>query len=139
MEKRGKYILLGILVLLVLSFSYWFFFLKKEKCQTIECFRENLLKCNRAIFQREENFVYEYEILGKRKDECVVSVKLVFAGAEPKLSNLVGKSMKCYLPLYYFAFPERELDYCEGPLKEEIQYYLIKEAYTYISQNLGKP
>lgn len=138
MGKRAK-ILLFIFLISILFFSYWWFFLKKEKCETEECFKENLLNCKKAYYQKEEKFVFDYNILGKKDDSCVVEVKLVFAAGEPKFSRLVGKSMKCYLPLNYFGFPEKEISLCSGPLKEEAGYLMIKESYTYISQNLGKP
>ncbi|MEM4181660.1 MAG: hypothetical protein QXX68_00705 [Candidatus Pacearchaeota archaeon] len=136
---KKRTIFLGILFLCILLFSYWFFLIKKEKCETEECFKENLLNCKKADYQKEEKFVFDYNILGKKDDSCVVEVKLVFAAGEPKFSRLLGKSMKCYLPLNYFGFPEKEIDFCSGPLKEEIGYLMIKESYTYISQNLGKP
>ncbi len=137
MEKKVKYSLV-VIIILGLAFSYWFFFLKIEKCETFECFKKNLINCKRTTFQREENFVYKYKIIGEKKDECVVEVKILFTGGDPKLNTLLNKKMTCSLPLNYFTLPEKEIKYCTGPLKEEAQYLLIRDAYTYLSQNLGK-
>lgn len=138
MEKKRKILLLFVALIIFIG-GYWLFFIKKEECKTLDCFKEKLLKCEKAHYQREEKFVYEYNIIGKKKDSCVIEVKFVFAGGEPKLERLVGKKMICNLPLGYVEFPEREIDYCTGNLKEEIQYLMIKESYSFLSQSLGRP
>ncbi|MEM4719498.1 MAG: hypothetical protein QXG18_01375 [Candidatus Pacearchaeota archaeon] len=138
MEKE-RIILLFIIFMLISFISYILFFKKTQVCENLDCFKKNLLDCKKSSFQKNGSFIYEYKILGKKNQKCVVEVKMLFAGGEPKLKNLVNKKMKCYLPLNYFEFPEKEINLCSGKLKEEIQYYLIKESYEFLSQNLGKP
>lgn len=131
-----KLISLFLIVLAVIIIWYSFFY--SIKCQDLECFKENLIECKRANYLNTQSWAYQYKIKGIKEGECIVGVKLTFAGLEPKFEQLVGKSMICSIPLRKLDLPESELDYCSGPLKEGIQLLVIKDLYQYASQNLGK-
>lgn len=131
------YFLLGFLLILVL-FLFWYFFLYYPVCDNENCFFDKMATCSKVRYTSNHSWAYFYEIEGERKDACLIKVKLVFAGGEEKFSKLIGKRMNCYLPLRYIDLPENNLEFCNGPLKEEIQYFLIKDSITYINQNLGK-
>ena len=80
---------------------------------------------------------FEYKILLKDGDDCVVKVKLL----RGDLSNqdslaLQSKSMKCNLPFGFVVAPEDDISKCHGLLKEGLQDLIIKKMHTYIVQNL---
>ncbi|MEM4331136.1 MAG: hypothetical protein QW273_03990 [Candidatus Pacearchaeota archaeon] len=137
MKKKYFILLLSFLFILIV-FLVWYYFFYFSNCSNEECFFEKLAKCSKATYSVKESWAYSYKILGAKEEKCAVEVKLLFAGGEPKFSSLIGKKMICYLPLRYLEFPENDLSFCEGPLKEEVQYLLIKDAYTFLFQKLGK-
>jgi hypothetical protein len=137
MKKRWVILPIAIIILAV-AFGLWYFFMNYERCENRDCFNRNLIECSRAKYTSQEGWIYEYFIRGEKDGNCVVDAKLVFAGAEPKLSSLIDKKMRCSMPLMLVDLPENHIDYCTGPLKEEIQYLVIKDLYQYAAQNLGK-
>jgi hypothetical protein len=136
--KKRWFMLSIVIIVLAIAFSFWYFFINYERCEDRECFNRNLIGCSRAKYTNQAEWVFEYFIRGEKDGECVVDAKLVFAGAEPKFDSLIGKKMRCFMPLRMADLPENHIDYCTGPLKEEIQYLVIKDLYKYAAQNLGK-
>jgi hypothetical protein len=137
MKKRTFYLsILGTLV--IFGGLIYYFFFNYETCLDEQCFRRNLGLCSKATYITEGEFTFQYRIIGERNGECIVDVRLLLAGLERKFDSMVGKSMQCSLPLRKLDPPEEDMEYCSGPLKEEIQYIAIKDMYRFISQNVGK-
>jgi hypothetical protein len=136
--KKRWFVLSIVIIVLAIAFSSWYFFLSYENCEDIDCFNRNLIECSRARYTNQAEWVYEYFIKGEKNGECVVDAKLVFAGAEPKFESLIEKKMRCFMPLKMVDLPEDNMEYCTGPLKEDMQYLVIKDLYQYVAQNLGK-
>lgn len=137
MRKSVLWVISSILLILSALFV-WYTFIYSVNCKDLACFNENLAECNRASYLHAPSWAYKYKIKGIKDGECIVNVKLTFAGLEPKFDSLVGKSMTCSIPIGKIDLPESELDYCSGPLKEGMQLLVIKDLYQYVSQNLGK-
>lgn len=135
--KKVWWITIIFVTLVVVSYL-GYSFLKTENCQDLECFQKNLADCSKAKFTNQAEWVYEYKILGEKQGACRVNIKLVFAGLEPKFNSLVGQKMTCDMPLRMIEFPEKDLSYCSGKLKENIQYLVIMDLYKFTAQNLGK-
>lgn len=128
-----------ILIILISTVVVGIFpYLFVEKCETLDCFNEHLIECSRATYIYSDKLTYNYNILGIKKGECLIRTKLLFAGLEPRFDSLLNKEMDCSLPLKMIDFPENNLDYCSGKLKEELQYLVIRDLYQYAAQNLGK-
>ncbi len=136
--KKGWFILSVFFIVLALAIGTWYLFFRMEKCQDKECFQKNLGNCLKTYYKNIGEWTYEYKILGVKKGECVIDVKLIFAGLEPKFDSIIGEKMRCSMPLRFVEFPEENMDYCTGPLKENIQYLIIKDLYQYAAENLGK-
>jgi hypothetical protein len=137
MKKR---VLIGVigLAIIIIVFVTWYFFFSAERCEDIDCFNKHFAECSRASYLNKGEWTYQYNIKGIKNGECVVDIKLIFAGLENKFDSIVGKSMRCSIPLRKIDLPEKDLEYCTGPLKEGIQYLVIKDLYQYAAQNLGK-
>lgn len=136
--KRGVLLLAVVLILVALIVSTWYLFFRSEKCFDSDCFYRNFGECSRASYLDTGEWTYKYTIKGIVEEECMVDVKLIFAGMETKFKSIVGESMRCSIPLRKIDLPWSDLEYCTGPLKENIQYLVIKDLYQYASQNLGK-
>jgi len=136
--KKRWFVLAVFFILIALAIGTWYLFFKAEKCSDLECFQKNLADCSKASYKNEGEWTYTYKIDGEKEGKCIVDAKLIFAGLEPKFNSLIGKGMKCSMPIRMIDFPENNLDYCTGPLKESIQYLVIKDLYQYAAENLGK-
>ena len=125
------------LIFLIVALRVSFFYV--PKCDTFECFQENMRACKQAVYLNEEpQATWKYEILGKEKDECLVKTSLIQPKqGELKLEKLAGLSMTCAFPLGITTYPEKYLDRCHGLLKEELQTIIIEKLHTYIIENIG--
>jgi hypothetical protein len=137
MEKNTLRALIVILIV-ILGIYLWYSFIKFENCKDLECFNKNLARCTRARYLNKDSWTYLYNIEGVKNNECVVNVKLIFAGLEQKFETLINQDMECSIPLKKIDLPEEDLDYCTGKLKENMQYLVIKDLYKHAAQNLGK-
>jgi hypothetical protein len=131
--------ILIIFCIFVLVFFFWRFFLAYTKCEDWDCFNQNLKECNRAKFIGGSDMIFEYNILKKSDEKCVVEIILLQGELNNQDSKkLEGKSMECYLPLGIIMLPESNLGYCNGILKESFQELFITKLYIYIIQNIGR-
>ena len=135
---RGKKILLGVGVVVVLV-SVWYLFFSSEKCDDIACFNKNLEKCDKAKFISQGNMTFDYRILGSSADSCEVKVKFLTGKlSEQDLRQLENREMNCFIPKGVVVSPESELDNCHGLLREGLQELVISRLHRYIVQNIGK-
>ncbi len=136
---KKKWLILIIIILSTIFIALvWQGFFYSKNCNDLDCFQKSLAQCSRAKYINSANWSYEYQIKGENGGECEVRVTLLFAGLEPKFDSIAGESMTCFMPLRMVDFPEKNIDYCSGKLKENLQYLIIKDLYTYAAQNLGK-
>jgi hypothetical protein len=141
-EKRyfKKYGLIALIVLLVLVLiGFVFFKLHTPSCSDTECFFKKLVSCQKANFFYVGNITFDYTILGKDDDACLVDVTFIrsyWRGNE--FESLKGKSMLCELPYGKVVFPEEELSECHGSLKESLQGLILNKLHGYIIDNLAQ-
>ncbi len=131
-------IITAIVIVAVLAVYFSFFYIKK--CGDMSCFDTALSKCRRASFLHDfKDAAWVYKIMGKRGEECKISVKLLeLKQGGVGLLVLEGKKMDCYLPLGVIAGPQENLDKCSGELKEKMQGVIITRLHNYIVDNLGE-
>lgn len=139
--KKRWFILIALIIMLVIGIFGGYLFFRTDVCQDLDCFNKHLLECSRATYLNKGSWVYEYSIKGIKgikEEKCIVDVKLVFVGLENKFDSIVDKSMRCSIPLRRIDLPESNMEYCSGPLKENMQYLVIQELYQYTTQNMAK-
>lgn len=137
-NKSKTYILLGaglviLILILLIVFTHY------QRCNSLECFNNNLEKCRKTVFAGGQGMIFGYIIEGKEENSCVVDVELL----QGELSNqdsliLEGKSMECYIPEGLVILPESDLSYCHGELKEALQEQVITQLHNYLVKNLGQ-
>ena len=110
------------------------------KCTDFNCFQIRMQECKAATFINDEpQASWGYRIRGIYGDECRIDV--IFLNAkegELGLRKYEGNSMACYYGRKTIAYPEKNLDFCHGELKEDLQTVLIEKLYKYIVANLGE-
>jgi hypothetical protein len=131
---------MGIIVAVgLLAYGFYGLFYYKDCTNNASCFYAHMEKCAHAKYINAQNMTFEYKILGKEGDFCVVNVKMLRSDLRKEdMSRLVSQSMKCSIPLGVVIVPESDLDRCHGVLKEEMQNRIINKLYAYIVQNIGK-
>jgi hypothetical protein len=133
-KKRGIIIVVSTVVLLLaISFT-----LRPTECQDFWCFKGNMEKCSPATYINDDlEATWRYEVVGSSKDRCEVEVTLLMMKeGELSTARLEGKSMSCNYPMGISAYPERNLEMCNGILKEEIQKMIIEKLHGYVLSNL---
>ena len=137
-DKKKIYILLGagiiilILILIMILTHY-------QRCNSLECFNNNLERCKKTIFAGGKDMIFGYIIEGKQEDFCIVSVELLQGELNNQDSLLLeGKSMECSIPKGLIILPESDLSYCHGELKEALQEQVITQLHNYLVKNLGQ-
>ena len=144
MNKRGW--LLIIVLLLIISSSVYLIFFKSKTCDTIGCFERAAADCERAKLWTVESGGTEtfYKIKGGDNDNCELYIKILnVAELDPETTeDFEGKDMVCKIPLNKFSrmvFEEMgsDLEYCSGPLKEEMYEVLVKKLYKLVLDELG--
>lgn len=123
--------------LIILTVLYLFFY-KTIGCTSIECFESSMKDCKRAVYINDgTQAVWQYTIKGTSGDLCQINVNLLSAKqGEVLMEKLQGFDMDCFYPKGMFAYPEKDLKYCHGRLKEEFQTVTIDRLHTTIVQNL---
>ena len=137
-HKKG--VIIGIfLVIFAILFIYLFIYSGGKSCGSFECFQKSMRSCFKASYVNEEpEASWRYNILGNRKGECVVDVKLLQAKKGTLgIEKLNGFSMECSSPIGIGNYPERDLSRCHGRLKEELQTIIIEKLHVHIIENLG--
>jgi len=143
MKKRG--IIIIILFLLIIG-SIFYFFLRIPRCDTSGCFEANAIDCKKSkiVLVEANGSMSEYIIRGREGKNCVLDVKLLrIAGLSSELRNkFEGKEMRCNIPKNEFSRMRVEkmadnLDYCKGPLREEIYDVVIKKLYKLVVRDMN--
>ena len=143
MNKRGLVLIVVIILILV---SLFYFVFKTNECKTSGCFEDAALNCKKAeINVREANgSISQYTIQGKESGNCLLNIKLEKIGSlsEEMKNKFEGKDMTCNIPLNEFSRMKIEdmganLDYCHGPLKEEIYDIVIKKLYNLVIRDMS--
>ena len=143
-EKNKKIIMIisviGILLIASLIAASYFSFLSIDKCNSFECFRNSMENCEKVEFVNDSpDAAWEYTIKGREKDFCRIDVKLLLIKkGESNIEELNGREMSCFYPFGIGDYPESNLKYCQGHLKEGIQEIIIEKLHIYILENLGK-
>jgi galactitol-specific phosphotransferase system IIB component len=140
-SKRS--IVLSIFVIII-GLGMWYYFVgfgTVTKCDDMECYRENLLKCKKSwVINEDNNYVYRYEILKDNGDSyCDVDVILsrVINGVMDS-QDLEGLNMVCKINKYDDSLPESDMLVCSGKLREELQEIIIERMHNQILQNLDQ-
>lgn len=143
MNKRG--LILIVIVILILT-SIFYFSLHIKNCKTSGCFEAAALKCKKAIIKVREanNSISQYTIKGEKKGNCILNIKLEKIGSlsQEMQQKFEGKEMLCEIPKNEFSRMKIEdmgsnLDYCHGPLKEEIYDVVIKKLYNLVVRDMS--
>ena len=139
MEKGKRNLIIALILVILVIAGFYYAFLRKE-CGDYECFRQNMVECRPAKYVNEEREAsWGYEVIGKKREQCEVEVKLLLAKeGELKLREFEGNSMNCFYPLGTAAFPDEDLSACHGRLKEDLQQRIIEKLHEYILDNLGE-
>ena len=145
MNKRV--LILIIFLVIIISLASYFMFFKTKNCDTVGCFEKSAAECKRAKIYTQENggTVTFYKVKGRDGDNCKLYVKIVETNAEldPETASIFkNKDMNCKIPLNKFSIMTldemgSDLDYCTGPLKEEMYGVLVKKLYKLVLDDLG--
>jgi hypothetical protein len=140
---KRKVILLAValgLVVIGLLISLYFIYFFMTTCDSQNCFNNALGACKRSTYlSNDGQTAIEYDILGKESGKCKIEVKLLqMKTGSIELAVLEGKDMTCLTPIGVLVDPEKNLKYCHGTLKEEIQNIIIQRMHAQIVQNIGK-
>ncbi len=144
-RERGSLIVKVVLLIIAITLAsgvIYYFYGYTRHCETESCFLDNLAACRRASFiSEQQGNKWLYETKGKAGNFCTVYVKnLEISSQEIELQSVKGKDMFCRIPKEAagsYIEIQQQLEFCTGPLKEELQDVIIKKLYNYIIQNLG--
>ncbi|MBS3077225.1 hypothetical protein J4233_03045 [Candidatus Pacearchaeota archaeon] len=138
--RYTKLIIFAVIALVLIALAVYTSFVRMPKCQTFECYEENMRQCKQVQYLNDgEEATWRYKILGIQDGACVVEVTLLQPKAgELGIEKLSGYSMECGFPKGIVAYPEKDLGSCHGRLKEEMQEIIIKKLHTYIVKNIGE-
>lgn len=129
-----------VLILFIAVSIYYFVYINKPLLSPdMSSFQNSMTKCTRAeYFNEEEEASWNYKIMKKQKDSCIIEVKLLQAKqGELELTKLEGQTMTCTYSLGIVTTPGKELADCTGKLKESLQEIIIKRLHTTVIENLG--
>ncbi len=143
MNKRGIIVIvIGVLIIL----SILFFIFNTKDCKTSGCFEKAALKCNKATIKVQEanGSISQYTIKGDKGSNCLLHIELkkMSSLSQEMKDKFEGKDMLCQIPKNEFSRMKIEemgsnLDYCHGPLKEEIYDVVIKKLYNLVIRDMG--
>jgi hypothetical protein len=144
MNKRVVVLLVFVAIILVVS--VYFVSFKTTVCDTVGCFENAAAECKRAKINAQETggTVTFYKIKGENNGDCELYVKILETEElNPEtVTAFEGKDMVCKIPVSKFsrlALDEMgsDLDYCSGPLKEEMYSVLVKKLYKLVLDDMG--
>ena len=141
MKKRDFNIRLGLVIvlLLVVAFLVVGNFAYYPKCEDRACFDKSFSKCARARYISEGDMIFEYKVVRKSGDNCVVDVKFLQGDLSQKdIEKVDGASMRCISPIGSVVLPEADIQNCHGPLREGLQDLIIEKIQVYLVQNLDR-
>ncbi|MGK0209037.1 MAG: hypothetical protein ACI83O_000300 [Patescibacteria group bacterium] len=128
-----------ILVIILLVYIIVQLFTSHQACDSWECFNQNLIDCKKTTFAGGQEFIFGYTINGKTDNTCEVQVEYLQGNlANKKATQLKNKKMTCNIPTGIAILPEKQIEYCTGPLKEALQNQIITQLHNYIIQNVGQ-
>jgi len=139
-KRVDKKVILYILGAIILILLFYFMFFNEKHCKDNECFNLYLKDCKKTDFTAEtkDSFWY-YQIEGKNGDGCKVYIKLLqLKEGFTDMNSLENLDMYCYPKLGNINAPQKNLDLCEGQLKEAMQKIVIDRLHNYIVSNLGE-
>src|SRR3989338_7048563 len=138
--RYTKLIIFAVIALVLIALAVYTSFVRMPKCQTFECYEENMRQCKQVQYLNDgEEATWRYKILGIQDGACVVEVTLLQPKAgELGIEKLSGYSMECGFPKGIATYPERDLERCHGRLKEELQAIIIKKIHAYLIENIGE-
>lgn len=150
--KKGKkvkiplkiVIMMGVIVILIISFLYSTGRLYRDCNEDLDCFYEEAARCSAAkVSTVNSNNWYNYHIIREEKEFCIVNIKLEKMGIGSDL-HLVeifeGKEMLCKIPKQEFANnPISNIKgitkHCSGELKDSLQQLIIERMYRELVEN----
>ena len=140
-----KLALIGAALLILFILGYYTGYLRENCGRDATCFAENVEKCGASSFiDVKNNNIYQYVIWPGFLDQCHVRVTLerVSVGAPPEYLELEGKEMMCTISKDDLEATSLDnfdnfMDYCTGPLKEELYELIIKRMYENVVSQLG--
>lgn len=145
-KKLDKNKVIGV-VLIVAAIIIAFFLTLSKNCKSNEeCFNTAAAKCSKAkVITYSEDNKYNYEILGRKNDNCIINVKLLeLSQAQPAdmKQALEGRDMTCAISLENLKTKnlnqiEDLNDLCTGSLKEAYLQITIDKLYEIIVRNIG--
>lgn len=144
MVKKRSVIIALVLVILVVALC---FLLYSKNCGWDEsCFQGKAMKCSKAsVSSYSDGNHYRYEIMGKRKGDCIVRVSFVEPEPtmEPKLKEaLSGKKMTCEISSESLSgSPVSKIEdfssHCSGPLREVLLEITLDQLYEVVTEKIG--
>lgn len=143
---KSHFVPLTALLVMLIVFIFFYTYATspsfKKVCYDESCFVQSLQVCDKAIYTSSKSGnIWRYEILKQESGTCIIDVKnIVLASSDTKVKNVQGKSMICAIPLEVagsYTKIEQRIEFCSGPLKEELQSIIIDKLYDYVIQNLG--
>src|SRR3989338_4168241 len=137
MKSEGAIITLIMFIVISAAFAMYYTF-TSEKCDTFACFQENMVTCSRATYVNEEpEASWGYEIIKRERIGCNIEVTLLSAKeGDLKLRRFERHTMTCTYPHGTVAYPDKDMSFCHGLLKEDIQGLIIDKLHTYVVDNL---
>ena len=141
MKRKGiMLIALLVIVLIGLVASSLYLYSSMIQCNDELCFTNSLAKCSKTSYVKDDGTnIIQYNILGGTSSECNINVKMLnIKTGSAELTALEGEEMSCSMPKGLVTDPAKNLKYCHGILKEEIQNIIIQRMHAQIVQNLGK-
>ena len=143
LDKRKVITLIVIITIIILIFLLTI----PKNCKTDEeCFNLKASKCSKAKVTIEKELdIYNFEILGKKADNCIIEVTLIKVSETKELElkqALEGKSMRCTISQETLKEQSiKEIDnlneYCTGQLKEAIIQLNLDKLYEIVVKNIG--
>jgi hypothetical protein len=140
-RQKRWWLLAGFSLIVLSALSLIFFKVTYTTvCETDSCFSEQLATCSRAEFLKDTTDArWYYKIVGPQENSCEVYVKLAqLRRGSTEIERLSGLDMNCFLPHSVVESPQKDIERCHGPLREEIQSILIQKMHSYLLENLGR-
>ena len=128
-------------IIIIIGLGAWYFtvqFNQVVKCDDMDCYKQNLLKCKKSfVINEEDNYDYRYEIINSNGDSyCNVDVRLVkVKNGGVNSEKLEGLNMICNVNRFEDVYPETNMLDCSGKLREELQEIIIDRMHNQILQN----